>query len=308
MAICTKYKNWYDINIYNVETLHLKDNIKMLQIDYIKMSGAGNSFTIVDARDEKYEFSRKQIREISQEEKTKCDQFIVIRSSFKANCAIEIFNNDGSRVGACGNASRCIAYLMIQESISEEVSIETDYDILECRRRDDKIEVNMGIPRFNWRQIPLKKEIKSHKFRIKHPIIENWEFGAVNIGNPHLVTFIDHDIEDDIFFEVGPFLENHPLFPEKINVEFANIIGPNHIKVRVWERGVGETQACGSGACAVAAMAIKKSLVDESKKITVSFLGGDIYIKSNVTKSLNMIGDYKYIANGQLNLNNVRNS
>jgi diaminopimelate epimerase len=164
----------------------------------------------------------------------------------------------------------------------------------------DKITVNMGIPRFNWRQIPLKREIKTHKFRIKHPLIENWEFAVVNIGNPHIVTFIDYDIGDDVFFEVGPFLENHPLFPEKINVEFANIVNPNHIKVRVWERGAGETEACGSGACAVAAIAVKKSLANYSKPITISFKGGDIIIKSNATGSLNMIGDYHYISSDQL--------
>ncbi len=115
-----------------------------------------------------------------------------------------------------------------------------------------------------------------------------------------MVTFIDHDIEDEVFFEVGPFLENHPLFPDKINVEFARIIGPNHIKVRVWERGAGETKACGTGACAVVAIAIKRSLIDFSKKITISFAGGDIYVKSNVTGSLNMIGDYEYMGSGSL--------
>jgi len=277
----------------------------MLKIDYIRMSGAGNIFTIVDYRKNKDEFSKKQIKEISNTQKTKCDQFIVIRPSIKADCAIDIFNKDGSRVGACGNASRCVAHLIIEESGNYKISIETDHDILECKKKDDKIEVNMGIPRFNWRQIPLKREVKSNKFRIKYPKIENWEFGVVNIGNPHLITFIDHIIEDELFFEVGPFLEKHPLFPEKINVEFAHIIAPNHIKVRVWERGVGETMACGSGACAVAAMAMKKSLIDCEKKIIISFSGGDIIIQSNITRSLNMIGDYEYISNGQLTLPNV---
>jgi len=272
----------------------------MSQIDYIRMSGAGNIFTIIDVRKEKYEFFKKQIKEIANQDQTKCYQLILIHPSLRADCMIEIFNNDASKVGACGNASRCIAYLMMEEFGKSNISIETECDILECKKKDGKIEVNMGIPRFNWRQIPLKKEVKSNKFRIKHPLIEDWEFGVVNIGNPHLVTFIDHDIEDEVFFEVGPFLENHPLFPDKINVEFARIIGPNHIKVRVWERGAGETKACGTGACAVAAIAIKRSLIDFSKKITISFAGGDIYVKSNVTGSLNMIGDYEYMGSGSL--------
>jgi diaminopimelate epimerase len=278
----------------------------MSEIDYIKMSGAGNLFTIVDDRDNKYQFSKKQIQNISSRIETKCDQFIVIKQSVKAYCAIEIFNNDGSRVGACGNASRCIAFLMMKETNRDYTSIETDEDILECKKNGDKIQVNMGIPRFNWRQIPLKAEIpKTHKFRIKHPKISEWEFGAVNIGNPHIVTFLNHDIVDDLFFEIGPFLENHPLFPQKTNVEFANIIAPNHIKVRVWERGVGETEACGSGACAVAAMAIKKSLVKCSENIKISFKGGDIFIKSNFTGSLNMIGDYNYMDRNKLKITNV---
>ncbi|MDA7705650.1 diaminopimelate epimerase [Rickettsiales bacterium] len=274
----------------------------MPNIEYIKMSGAGNIFTIIDSRRKKYEFSKKQIKNISSQEQTKCDQFIVLKPSIKADLAIEIFNNDGSRVGACGNASRCVAFLAMKEFFKNKVSIETDEDVLECKKEGDKIAVNMGIPRFNWRQIPLKREVKSMTFRIKHPLIENWEFGVVNIGNPHLITFINYDIEDNEFFEIGPFLENHPLFPEKTNVEFANIIAPNHIKVRVWERGTGETNACGSGACAVAAMAIKKSLVQCSKAITISFKGGDIIIKPNITGSLNMIGDYKYITKDHLTL------
>lgn len=274
----------------------------MSKIEYIRMSGAGNVFTIIDTRFHNYEFSKKQVHVICNKEETKCDQFIVIDNSQKADIAMTIFNNDGSRVGMCGNASRCVASLIMDQKSQDKISIETDNDILECKKNGQNIEVNMGIPRFNWRQIPLKKDIKSDRFRLKHRLISDWEFIAVNMGNPHIVTFLEEDISDEIFFEIGPFLENHPLFPERTNVEFARIIGPNHIKVRVWERGVGETPACGSGACGVAAVAIKKSLVDPEKEVIISFSGGDIIVNSNITGSLNMIGGYTYIGRNQLSL------
>ena len=225
------------------------------------MSGAGNDFVIFDARNQDVFLTAEQIKKISNRKNIGCDQLIVIRpkSCFEDyyDVEMEIYNSDGSMSGACGNATRCVASLIEKN----EVKIKTAAGILECKRNGDLISVNMGKPK-------LTGDISLYGF----------DFTCVDMGNPHAVTFINQEISDEKFFDVGPKVENNIFFPHKTNVEFVRILSDNLLEVRVFERGAGETLACGSGACAVAVAAISKGLV-KSKKITTRFKGGDLQIE-----------------------------
>jgi diaminopimelate epimerase len=250
------------------------------------MNGAGNDFVIFDAREEAVELSAEQIKKISKREKGQenigCDQVIVIRNSDVADCLMEIYNSDGSLSGACGNATRCVASLFDQKNIN----IQTAAGILKCSRENNSISVQMGVPTFE------KGKIFLHGF----------EFDCVDVGNPHAVTFVTHPLSDEEFFSVGPSVETNSFFPQKTNVEFARILSDDLIEIRVWERGAGETLACGSGACAVGILAIKKNLV-KSKKVLTRFKGGDLLVEWNGDgSSVVMSGGYEKEFEGEIDL------
>ena len=284
------------------------------KISFVKMSGAGNDFVIFDARKRTIHFSNEQIKKICDRKNIGCDQLIVIKNSntktessketdgFKT-AAMEIYNPDGSVSGACGNATRCVASILLLEQKTSQIKIKTAAGILNCWQLanldDELISVNMGVPAFDWQKIPLALQTDSQKVQLF-----GLEFSCVNVGNPHAVAFIDQNLSDKSFFEIGPKVENNPLFLQKTNVEFARILSERLIEVRVWERGVGETLACGSGACAVAILAIKKNLTLE-KKITIRFKGGDLIIEwngnaENFETPVIMTGGYKKIFSGEI--------
>lgn len=267
------------------------------KLPFVKMNGAGNDFVIFDARKTPVHLTPKQISKISDRSNIGCDQLIILKDSIKADCLMEIYNSDGSLSGACGNATRCVASILFSEKDSQFIKIETTADILECERKSaDLIAVNMGIPKFNWAEIPLLNKSDSQKISLF-----GFDFSCVNIGNPHAVTFIDQALSNQKFFEIGPKVETNNIFPQKTNVEFAQIISDDLIKVRVWERGAGETLACGSGACAVAILAIKHGLI-KSNKTTISFKGGDLSIEFNGDKSaVIMTGGYSKNFDGVIN-------
>ena len=274
----------------------------MAEINFIKMSGAGNDFIIIDSRVNHQQFGAAQIAKMSNRKNIGCDQFILLKNSTKsakADVFMDIYNSDGSKAGACGNATRCVASLIMKEKNSDKVNIETVSGILACDRQGALISVNMGTPKFDWQEIPLSKEVDTESFKIDDPLLTNFRFSAVNIGNPHVAAFIDKELDDETFFKIGPKIESHSLFPQKTNVEFVQIVAPNHLKVRVWERGVGETLACGTGACAVAILAIKKSLIKEGK-IEISFKGGDLFIEWLEDNSVIMTGSYQKIFAGAI--------
>lgn len=279
----------------------------MSAINFIKMSGAGNDFIIVDSRISNQQFGSAQIAKMSNRKNIGCDQFILLKNStkydakadIKPDVFMDIYNSDGSKSEACGNATRCVASLIMKEKDSAQVHIETASGILTCDRQGSLIAVNMGKPKFDWNEIPLSKEIDTESFKIDDPLLVNFRFSAVSMGNPHVVAFIDQELDDETFFKIGPKIENHSLFPAKTNVEFVQIIAPNHLKVRVWERGAGETLACGTGACAVAVLAIKKSLIKEDK-VKTSFKGGDLFIEWLEDNSVVMTGSYQKIFTGMI--------
>ncbi len=270
------------------------------KLNFTKMSGAGNDFIIFDERKKPLNFSPKEIQKISERKNIGCDQFIILKNSQKAQCFMEIFNSDGSTSGACGNATRCVAAIIFDENPDQKIiTIQTIAGILECKKNTDKtISVNMGIPKFNWQSIPLANEINSQKIALFNHI-----FSSVNIGNPHAVTFLNKNLSDEDFFSIGSKVEVHEFFPQKTNVEFAKLINENLIEVRVWERGVGETMACGTGACAVGILAIKHEIT-KSKKIITRFKGGDLEISwGGEGKPVIMSGGYQKIFQGEIDEN-----
>jgi len=250
------------------------------KIPFIKMNGAGNSFVIFDARKNPVFLTSEQIIKISDKKNIGCDQLIIMRGGKNVDCEMEIYNSDGSLSGACGNATRCVASILFSDpttSLAELVKIKTAAGILKCRRDGNLISVDMGIPTFE------KDKILLHGF----------EFNCVDVGNPHAVTFIAKPLSDEQFFAVGPSVETDSYFPQKTNVEFARIISDDLIEVRVWERGAGETLACGTGACAVGILAIKRNLIKNNRVIT-RFKGGDLTIEWNgVGTSVIMTGGYE---------------
>ncbi len=263
-------------------------------IPYVKMSGAGNDFIIVDGRNTSLNITAEKIAEVSSRKNIGCDQFIILKNSSQADCLMEIYNSDGSISGACGNATRCVASILMAEKNHREVKIKTISGILKCWKSGDLISVDMGIPNFEWNKIPLSDDVDTQKISM-----HGFDFACVNVGNPHAVAFISKPLTDEEFFAVGPKVENSSIFPQRANVEFAQLISDHLIEVRVWERGAGETMACGSGACAVAILAIKHNFTKQ-RKITTRFKGGDLTIEWNGNgTAVIMTGGYQTLTKGE---------
>jgi diaminopimelate epimerase len=248
----------------------------MRNIPFIKMHGLGNDFVIIDSRVHKYAFTEAQIRHIADRHRgIGCDQFVLLQNSAKADVFVRFYNADGSESGACGNASRCVAWLVMQENNSDLVTLQTAGGLLSCRKTGDmQVAVNMGKAKTEWHEIPLAHECDTLELDIaagvlKHPT-------AVSMGNPHAVFFAKN-INELPLHEFGPHLEHHKMFPERANIGVAEVIADNEINLRVWERGCGETEACGTGACAAAVAAYRRKLTGNN--VLVHLAGGDLHIE-----------------------------
>ena len=249
----------------------------MLNIDFIKMHGLGNDFVIIDQRYKEFKISKEIINKLSDRNiGAGCDQLITINKSTSDNhdVSIEIFNSNGDRAEACGNGTRCVAKLIFDETKKKEIKIKSDAGILVAKKIDDyTISVNLGNISNHWKDIPLTKNIDTLNVPIN---IDGFSKGiAINIGNPHIV-FIGKNIEKVDLASIGPKIENDKLFPNKINVEIIEIINEKKIKMRVWERGVGITLACGSGACASVYAGKLKKLLENN--VEVELEKGSLYI------------------------------
>ena len=249
----------------------------MQNIEFFKMHGLGNDFIIIDKRVNKIDISKKLISRLS-DRKTGagCDQLITINKSLskKYDAYIKIFNPNGDIAEACGNGTRCVAKLLFSEKKSKKLKIKSDAGILQAKIIDkNNISVNLGKLSVNWKKIPLSKKIDTLNVPIN---IKGFSLGvAVNVGNPHIV-FIGKNIDKVNLSSLGPKIEKNKLFPNKTNVEIIEIINKKKIKMRVWERGVGITLACGSGACAaVYAGKLKKLLAN---KVEVKLEKGSLFI------------------------------
>lgn len=221
-----------------------------------KMHGAGNDFVVIDSRHREAVMTAALAQAIGERHRgVGYDQLAELRASDSpdADLVLDFWNNDGSRAGACGNATRCVADLAMNESGRDSVAIRTARGVLRAERRGGAIWVNMGAPLTDWRDVPLAEPMDA-----LHLPLEG-DPAAVGMGNPHCVFFVP-DAGAVALDTLGPRTEHHPLFPERTNVEFASLTGPDQLRMRVWERGTGITQACGSGACAVAVAAHLRGL------------------------------------------------
>ena len=224
-----------------------------MDIKAYKMDGLGNDFVIIDKRDKIIEFSKEEIIKICDRKFIGCDQLIVIKKNKELDASLEFFNSDGSTSGACGNGTRCVAYLLSKQNNKKEFTVWTSSSILKSKiLNNNLVKTNIGIPNFQWDKIPLSKNKNTKNLGIKIFDENNKEHigaTAVNVGNPHVIFFVNN-IENFDIKKIGPSIENNKLFPKKCNVTIAKLINKNLIKVKVWERGAGLTKACGTAACA----------------------------------------------------------
>lgn len=243
-----------------------------MSIPFLKMHGLGNDFVIIDGRRKLPDLSPQTIRHIADRRLgVGCDQVIVMEKSANADIFMRIYNPDGMEAGACGNATRCIADLYMAEEGTMECTVETVSGLLPCTRGEGwAIQVDMGVPKTEWNEIPLSKQCDT-----LHLPLEGDPVG-VSMGNPHCVFFCENVWDTDVG-KLGPNIEHDALFPERTNVEYVSVQKENHLRMKVWERGAGVTPACGSGACAVAVAAVRRGLTGRKVKVTLD--GGDLEIE-----------------------------
>ena len=271
----------------------------MQKIEFIKMHGLGNDFVVIDKRSKDITITQELIKKLSDRRTgAGCDQLITISNSKNnVDADIEIFNPGGDRAEACGNGTRCIARVLFDENRNKELlKIHSDAGILEAKKEDNNISVNMGEITTDWNKIPLINDMDTMNIPI---LIDGYSKGvAVNVGNPHVI-FFGKSISVTNLNKIGPSIENHKYFPNKTNVELVEVIDSNTLRMRVWERGVGITLACGSGACASVYAAWKKNLT--KNKVKVLLEKGSLFINI-VDKKAIMIGPAEVSYHGNIEI------
>ena len=274
-----------------------------MDIKAFKMDGLGNDFVIIDQRNQNYNLSKDQIIKICDRNFIGCDQLIFIQKSDRKDAELEFYNSDGSVSGACGNGTRCVADLLSKENNNNKIILWTSSGTLKSKiLGDNLVETEIGIPKTNWDEIPLNKNLNTENLNIKIVNKNNIEHiggTAVNVGNPHIVFFVDN-IEDYDLKKIGPEVENHNYFPEKCNVTLAKVVNKKLIKVKVWERGAGLTKACGTAACATAVAANINGLT--GKKTDIEFALGKLSISIDENNSIHMKGPVSDIKNIEINI------
>jgi diaminopimelate epimerase len=250
-------------------------------LPFRKMNGLGNDFAVIDARDSAVTLAPEAARRLADRRHgVGCDQVIVLETSQRADAFMRILNADGSEVSACGNATRCVGALLAAELRRPDVVIETAAGLLASQlQADGGVTVDMGMPRFGWRDIPLARDAGDDRaidYRISTGagILESPS--VVNVGNPHCIFWVA-DLGALDHAAIGAAVENDPLFPERVNVSFAQVLSPDAIRLRVWERGVGLTQACGSAACATGVAGARRGLA--GRQVSIELPGGVLGIK-----------------------------
>lgn len=241
-----------------------------MRVPFIKMHGLGNDFVVLDGRDRPLpELDAGLVRALADRQTgIGCDQLVVLAPSSSAALKVRFFNQDGSEVESCGNATRAVGLLL-----GTAAEIETLGGRVSVTPADLGITVDMGVPRLEWEQIPLAYPMDTQTLPLAWEMLENPV--AVNVGNPHVIFFVP-DCGAVPLDRLGPEIEHDPVFPARVNVNVATILDRAHIRLRVWERGAGETRACGTGACATAVGAMRRGLVNRA--VRVSLPGGDLDI------------------------------
>jgi diaminopimelate epimerase len=264
-------------------------------IEFYKYHGTGNDFIMINNLKKEINLSSGYIKSIcNRHTGVGADGVILLESSDKADCFMNYYNSDGTLAEMCGNGIRCTAKFFKEQtkSLAKELNINTRAGIKNIKINDDNTySVNMDNPIFKHSDFPNKQEY-----------IEDFMFNFVSMGNPHAVTFVDNLNDVDIK-SIGPNVENDSHFPNKINVEFVEKVSDNYYKVLVWERSCGATLACGTGACAVFAIIINKTLSRQGlaeKEITLEFPGGKLYLSKNHEGQIILRGSATFVFKGEI--------
>jgi diaminopimelate epimerase len=267
-------------------------------LPFRKMNGLGNEIVVVDLRGTKTVLSAIQARSIAEAPRSHFDQMMVLHDARTPGTdgLIRIYNTDGSLAGACGNGMRCVGWTVAEATGRREFKFETAAGLLDVKVTSiNEISVDMGTPRFGWKEIPLAEEF--HDTRrielqigpIDKPLLHSPS--VVNVGNPHAVFWVE-DVQLFDLGRFGPLLENHPLFPDRANISLAHVTSRNAITLRTWERGAGLTRACGSAACAAAICAARRTLTD--RIVTVTVPGGPLRIEWRADDHIIMTGPAEF--------------
>lgn len=279
------------------------------------MHGAGNDFVVLDARHHPIAMTSKLAESLAARRLgIGCDQVIVMEEAHAgaqqavagdnektADIKMTIYNADGSLVNACGNATRCIGWLMLEELAKPTITIETAAGHLVAEHAGNhQVKVNMGEPRWDWRDIPLSEPRNTEHLGIEEGAL--MDPVAVSMGNPHMVFFV-RDLAFVAMDKVGPKLEKHPLFPKKANVSAAQVIDGDHLQLKVWERGAGQTLACGTAACAAVVAGVRRKLCN--RHVTVSLPGGDLVIEWRDDNQVMMTGPVAEVYRGEFTLESL---
>ena len=262
-----------------------------MDIKAFKMDGLGNDFVIIDNRRKITNLTKEQIIKICNRNFLGCDQLIFIETDKSADAFLKFYNSDGGESGACGNGTRCVADLISKEINNKSIVLKTISGYLKSEILGNKIvTTEIGKAKIEWNEIPLSEKLNTKNLNIKISDKDNKEYSggtAVNVGNPHIVFFVNQVDNFDIR-KIGPNIENHKIFPEKCNVTIAQVINNNLIKVKVWERGAGLTKACGTAACATAFAGKLNNLTNN--KTDIEFENGKLSISIDEKNSIHMTG------------------
>ena len=275
-------------------------------IKLIRMNGAGNTFVIHDSKDNNIKINKNFINYLLDSKKIKkFDQFVEIDKSENSDAKVTFWNIDGSEAEMCGNALRCISSLILNKKDIKECHIETVKRNVKCWKNNEKIFVDIGKPILSWNEIPLKENIamkSTLEIDLLSPPCDLPKFSAVNVGNPHAVFFFDDKTPN--LLDVGKSIEENEMFPMKVNVSFAEVIDNKNIRLNVWERGAGITQACGSAACATAVASA--SLGYTKREVNIILPGGNIEINWQNDDHIVMTGPYEFDGEDIVNISDYK--
>jgi len=275
-----------------------------MMLKFSKMHGLGNDFIVIDAINQSVNLTASQIRFLADRHfGIGCDQLLLVEKATHKNADFKyrIFNADGGEVSQCGNGARCFVQFVYDKGLTAKttISVETKSGIIyPSLQQQGDIRVDMGVPSFQPSDLPFIADQQALNYSLDLPNNEQIEISAVSMGNPHAVIIVDNIDNADVA-RLGAMIESHKDFPDRVNVGFMQLISQNEIKLRVFERGVGETQACGTGACAAVASGIQRGLL--ARKVEVSLLGGQLTISwPDGNASVQMTGSATQVFDGEI--------
>jgi diaminopimelate epimerase len=278
-------------------------------IPFLKMNGLGNEIVVVDLRNVSKVFTPEEIVAVASDRRSRFDQMMVLHAPQTGGTLsyVRIYNADGSEAGACGNGMRCVGWFLSQGGAGHQFQVETRAGVLDTLvRSQTSITVDMGEPKFGWRDIPLAEEFRDTRAielqvgPIDDPVLHSPS--VVNMGNPHAVFWVD-DVDAHDLDRFGPMLENHPIFPERANISLAQVTSDASILLKTWERGAGMTLACGSAACAAAVCAARKKLTGRTVEVTLP--GGKLGIEWAANNHVLMTGPVEFEYEGVIDLSKL---